>query len=92
MTLFLPTTPNPTSGFFIMVPRKDAIPSNLSIEEALKMIISAGAVVPPGMKVPPGMMALGVPAKVVRPLAEADRQWILELGLRYTENTVPGYR
>ncbi len=48
ITIFLPTTPNPTSGFFLMVSRKDAIPTDLSIEDALKMVISAGAVVPPG--------------------------------------------
>ena len=48
VTVFLPTTPNPTSGFFVMVPRHEAIQSDLSIEDALKMIISAGAVVPEG--------------------------------------------
>jgi hypothetical protein len=37
-------------------------------------------------------MALGVPARVVRTLDEADRKMILELGLRYLENTTPGYR
>jgi gamma-carbonic anhydrase len=55
-------------------------------------IVGAGAVVPPGMCVPPGMLALGVPAKVVRPLTDADRKMILELGRRYLENTTPGYR
>jgi uncharacterized membrane protein len=48
VTIFLPTTPNPTSGLFIMVSREEAIPSDLSIEEAMKMVISGGAVVPPG--------------------------------------------
>lgn len=47
VTIFLPTTPNPTSGLFIMVRREEAIPSELSIEEAMKMVISGGAVVPP---------------------------------------------
>ena len=48
VTIFLPTTPNPTSGLFLMVPRHEVIPSDLSIEDAMKMVISGGAVVPPG--------------------------------------------
>jgi uncharacterized membrane protein len=48
VTIFLPTTPNPTSGLFIMVRREEALPSELSIEDAMKMVISGGAVVPPG--------------------------------------------
>jgi uncharacterized membrane protein len=43
--IFLPTTPNPTSGYFLMIPCKDAIQLEVSIEEGLKMVISGGAVV-----------------------------------------------
>ncbi|MEL7024354.1 MAG: DUF502 domain-containing protein [Pseudomonadota bacterium] len=43
---FVPTTPNPTSGFIIMVPREDAIVLDMDVESALKMIISLGVVVP----------------------------------------------
>ncbi len=43
---FVPTTPNPTSGFIIIVPRKDVIELDMDIDEALKMIISLGVVVP----------------------------------------------
>jgi uncharacterized membrane protein len=43
---FVPTTPNPTSGFIIMVPRKDIIELEMEVDEALKMIISLGVVVP----------------------------------------------
>lgn len=43
---FVPTTPNPTSGFILMVPRDDAIPLDMAVEDALKMIISLGVVVP----------------------------------------------
>ena len=43
---FVPTTPNPTSGFIIIVPRKDLIELDMEIDEALKMIISLGVVVP----------------------------------------------
>jgi uncharacterized membrane protein len=43
---FVPTTPNPTSGVIIMVPRKDVIELDMEVDEALKMIISLGVVVP----------------------------------------------
>ena len=46
VTVFLPTTPNPTSGFMLFVPRKDVIELDMNVEEALKMIISLGVVVP----------------------------------------------
>ena len=45
--IFLPTTPNPTSGFLLFVPKKDLIPLNMSVEEAIKMVISGGIVTPP---------------------------------------------
>ena len=44
---FVPTTPNPTSGFIILVPKKDVIELSMDVDEALKMIISLGVVVPP---------------------------------------------
>ena len=43
---FVPTTPNPTSGIVIMVPRKDLTVLDMDVDEALKMIISLGVVVP----------------------------------------------
>ncbi len=43
---FVPTTPNPTSGFIIVAPRKDVIVLDMDVDEALKMIISLGVVVP----------------------------------------------
>jgi uncharacterized membrane protein len=46
LSVFLPTTPNPTSGLFMMVPKKDAIRLAMGVEDALKMIISGGAVTP----------------------------------------------
>ncbi|MBT9168248.1 MAG: hypothetical protein DDT19_01593 [Syntrophomonadaceae bacterium] len=46
VALFLPTTPNPTSGFLLLVPREDLIPLEMSVEEALKLIISGGVIVP----------------------------------------------
>tara|TARA_B000000557_G_scaffold201266_1_gene166500 strand:+ start:356 stop:949 length:594 start_codon:yes stop_codon:yes gene_type:complete len=44
--LFVPTTPNPTSGFFLMIPQKDAIATGMSVEEGLKTIISGGLLAP----------------------------------------------
>ncbi len=41
--LFVPTTPNPTSGFYLIIPKADAIESNLNVEEGLKTVISGGA-------------------------------------------------
>jgi uncharacterized membrane protein len=45
-TVFVPTTPNPTSGFLLMLPRKDVIELDMPVGEGMKMIISGGAVVP----------------------------------------------
>lgn len=45
-SVFLPTTPNPTSGFLLFVPKINVIELNMSVEEALKLIISGGAIIP----------------------------------------------
>ncbi|HHT0591752.1 TPA: DUF502 domain-containing protein [Legionella anisa] len=47
ISIFIPTTPNPTSGFLMMVPRSDVIELDMSIDEALKFIISLGVMPPP---------------------------------------------
>ena len=44
--VFVPTTPNPTSGVFIIIPKKDAIEADLTIEEGLKAVISGGLLAP----------------------------------------------
>ena len=46
VNLFIPTTPNPTSGFFIMASKNEIIELDMSVDEALKMVISGGVVVP----------------------------------------------
>jgi len=46
VSVYLPTTPNPTSGFFLMMPRADVIELDMSVDDALKYVISMG-VVPP---------------------------------------------
>lgn len=47
LNVFVPTTPNPTSGFLLMVPREEVQELDMSIPDAMKLIISGGAVVPP---------------------------------------------
>lgn len=47
VNVFLPTTPNPTSGWMVLVPKEDVIFLDMSVEEGLKYIISGGVVVPP---------------------------------------------
>ena len=50
VNVFLPTTPNPTSGFLLFVPREVLIILDMGVEEAIKMIVSAGIVTPPSRK------------------------------------------
>ena len=52
VSVFLPTTPNPTSGFLLFMPREDVIELEMSVEDAAKLIISAGLVYPPGQLKP----------------------------------------
>ncbi len=47
MTVYVPTAPNPTSGYLLFVPRADAIHMEMTVEDALKMIVSGGLVSPP---------------------------------------------
>jgi uncharacterized membrane protein len=47
LTVYVPTTPNPTSGFMLIVPRDEVMPLDMSVDEALKYIISMGVVAPP---------------------------------------------
>lgn len=52
VSVYLPTTPNPTSGFFLMMPKADVVELDMSVDEALKYVISMGVVAPdaPGEK------------------------------------------
>ena len=51
MNLFVPTTPNPTSGFFVMMAKKDAFELDMSVEAAFNLVISAGVVTPNSVKI-----------------------------------------
>ena len=46
VSVFIPTTPNPTSGFLLFVPKEETISLDMPVEDALKLVISAGAIVP----------------------------------------------
>ncbi|WP_374336707.1 DUF502 domain-containing protein [Methyloversatilis sp.] len=59
VSVYVPTTPNPTSGFFLMLPRSEVIELDMTVDEALKYIVSMG-VVPPPKKTKP--LAAAVPA------------------------------
>jgi len=61
VTVFIPTTPNPTSGFVIMVPRADAIALDMSVEDGLKFVMSLGVVVPNWPPVPKGSPKVAPP-------------------------------
>lgn len=50
VSVYVPTTPNPTSGFFLMMPKAEVIELEMSVDEALKYIISMGVVAPPQRK------------------------------------------
>jgi uncharacterized membrane protein len=52
-TVFVPTTPNPTSGFLLMLPRTEIVELEMSVGDGMKMILSGGAVVPPHHAHPP---------------------------------------
>ena len=58
---FVPTTPNPTSGFIIIVPKKDAIELDMEVDEAVKLIMSLGVVVPTWSKEQTAELPLKMP-------------------------------
>ncbi len=48
--VFLPTSPNPTTGYYFLLPEEETIPLDISVEDAFKLILSAGIITPPGGK------------------------------------------
>ncbi|MEE8388794.1 MAG: DUF502 domain-containing protein [Acidiferrobacterales bacterium] len=49
ISIYVPTTPNPTSGFFLMVKKSEVVNLNISVDDGLKLILSTGVLVPPSM-------------------------------------------
>ena len=64
LSVYVPTTPNPTGGYFVMVHRRDVVPLAMTVDEALTYVISMGVIVPGGRKsaLPPGVAAPSGPA------------------------------
>ena len=52
VNVFLPTTPNPTSGYLLFVPRRELVVLSMTVEEGIKMVISGGIVTPPDRRAP----------------------------------------
>jgi uncharacterized membrane protein len=67
ISVFIPTTPNPTSGFLIMVPPEDVIELEMSVDEALRLIISLGVIVPPYPRLATGKTMPGLARGKSRP-------------------------
>jgi len=57
VSVYVPTTPNPTSGFFLMMPKADIVELKMSVDEALKYVISMGVVAPASVPVPAAALA-----------------------------------
>ncbi len=55
VSVYVPTTPNPTSGYFLMLPRSQVIPLEMTVDAALKYVVSMGVVVPPDERVAPAV-------------------------------------
>ncbi len=70
--VFLPTTPNPTSGFLLFVPEEDTTPLEMSVEEAIKLVISGGAVIPEYME--PGSRPVKIIERSFSDAKEPDRE------------------
>ncbi len=70
MNIFLPTTPNPTSGFLLFVPAKDLVHLSMTVEEGIKMVISGGIVTPPDRR-PQEIQAIPQVASRTREAEEA---------------------
>ena len=57
VSVYVPTTPNPTSGFFLMMPKADVVVLKMSVDEALKYVISMGVVGPAKVSLPVAQLA-----------------------------------
>ncbi|MEO5764509.1 MAG: DUF502 domain-containing protein [Casimicrobiaceae bacterium] len=72
VSVYVPTTPNPTGGYFLMLPRSQVRELDMTVDEALKYIISMGVVTPRGPYLPPPPVAPRSDAKAGEPAPVAD--------------------
>jgi uncharacterized membrane protein len=71
VSIYVPTTPNPTGGYFVMVPRESIRELDMSVDEALKYIISMGVVAPRRHGPPPASTKPAAPAPLAAPAADS---------------------
>lgn len=76
VNVFVPTTPNPTSGFLLFFPRSDIHVLNMTIEEGIKMVVSGGIVTPPDRRPPEEMSRPTIPS---RSSVEGMREEMVEM-------------
>jgi len=72
VSAFLPCTPNPTTGFFFYVPRREVIDLDISVEQAMQLIISAGVIQPGGDDPQKNLATLAATAKAARNMARVS--------------------
>jgi len=73
MNVYVPTSPNPTSGYFLMVPEKEVVPLDMSVEEAMKLIVSGGLYSPAQpMKPAVGTESVKAKAKAKAPTPDLE--------------------
>ncbi len=75
LTIFIPTSPTPFTGFTINVPAAECIDVDMTIDQALRFVITAGVLVPEGHEMPPasGVPQIQVPSVITPPEPETDR-------------------
>ncbi len=73
VSAFMPCTPNPTTGFFFYVPRRDVIDLDISVEEAMQLLMSAGIIQPGGEVQPDRLAALAETARAAKAARSAER-------------------
>jgi len=74
ISVFVPTTPNPTSGFLLFMPRSETIPVAVGVEDALKMVVSTGLVAPGATNAPLAAPEAGRP-QALAPLGQPERRY-----------------
>jgi uncharacterized membrane protein len=72
ISAFLPCTPNPTTGFFFYVPRRDVIDLDISVEQAMSLLISAGIIQPGSEESQGKLAALAQTARVAQAARTAE--------------------
>jgi uncharacterized membrane protein len=73
VSAFMPCTPNPTTGFFFYVPRRDVVDLDITVEEAMQLLMSAGIIQPGGEPQPDRLAELAATARTAQAARSAER-------------------